>query len=107
MGQAITTQTSEYFQLEFFNIYDSGARLLAGRDAFGEIPPGRPSPHVVILGLGQLGESLVVRAERLWRARAAWNGRKLRISLLDTRASQRLEMLKMEYPFLERRPVRS
>ena len=101
MGQAITTQTSEYFQLEFFNIYDSGARLLLSRDAFGKFLPEDRPPHVVILGLGQLGESLVVRAERLWRARAARNAPKLRISLLDTQASQRLEMLKMEYPFLE------
>ncbi len=100
MGQAITTQTNECFQLEFFNIYDSGARLLLSRNTYGrETLEGR-SPHLVIIGLGPLGESLVVRSERLWRPFTAGEGKKLQFTLLDSHAAERMAMLKLEYPFL-------
>lgn len=100
MGQAITTQTNDDYQLEFFNIYDSGARLLLSQNTYGRTMPEGRSPHLVIIGLGSLGESLVVRAERLWRSTAAKEGKKLRLSLLDSQATERMAMLTMEYPYL-------
>jgi len=100
MGQAITTQTNEDFQLEFFNIYDSAARLLSSQNTYGRETSAARSPHLVVIGLGPLGESLVVRAERLWRTAAATSGKKLRLSLLDSQATHQIAKLKLEFPFL-------
>ena len=99
MGQAITTQTNEAFQLEFFNIYDSAARLLLSQNTFGMVSPRGGSPHLVIIGSGSLGESLVVRAERIWRS-STQAGKKLRLTLLGDQAAEWVRRLELEYPFL-------
>jgi voltage-gated potassium channel Kch len=99
MGQAITAQTNDAYQLEFFNIYDSAARLLLSQNAFGREAPKDGSPHLCLIGLGPLGESLVVRAERIWRS-TVQAGKKLRLTLLDAQAADQVKMLKLEYPFL-------
>jgi hypothetical protein len=100
MGQAITTQTNTAYQLEFFSIYDSGSRLLLSQSNIHHSQSPGEAPHLVIIGLGALGESLVVRAERLWRPEAAATEKKLRLSILDSQATRRLATLKLEYPFL-------
>lgn len=88
------------FRLELFNVFDRGARTL-----LREFPPfeadAAAAPHLLIVGMGGLGESLVLRAARDWRNRgAAASDGKLRITVVDREADWKVESLKVRYPGL-------
>jgi hypothetical protein len=87
-------------RLEFFNVYDLGAQAV-----LEEYPPfedGRTPPHLLLLGLGSMGRSVVVRAARLWRERRIATDARLRITVVDREADRRLALLRLRYPRLEK-----
>jgi hypothetical protein len=95
-------------RLELFNIYDRGARLLWNRFAAGYRPGTAASPpddasaaHIVVIGLGRLGENLVEQAARDWygRIRSRPAGR-LRITVIDQEAESKCQALSRRYPKL-------
>jgi hypothetical protein len=90
------------FRLSFFNIYESGARVL-----LYDYPPfkgdGQASnPHIVIVGIGRMGESLVLNAARSWRYSDNTAGGRLRITLIDKKAQSKMGLLYLRYPQLEK-----
>jgi hypothetical protein len=92
------------FRLESFNVFESGARVL-----LNEYPPfsktGKehsPGPHIVVVGVGRMGESMVVNAARNWQERGNASGERLRITLIDKEAERKKESLCFRYPQLER-----
>lgn len=97
MGEA------DAFRLEFFNIFDRGARaLLEEVPAFDGAGAARPAPpHLLVVGVGRLGRSLVVQAARRWRDLHGVTGERLRITLVDKEADHRKEALCSRYPQLE------
>ena len=92
------------FRLEFFNVFESGARVLVSEyPPFGKMGDDpRLEPHIVVVGLGYMGESVVVNAARQWRDKFATETRRLRINLVDKEAIRRTESLLYHYPELER-----
>jgi hypothetical protein len=94
---------SSGFRLELFNVFDRGARLM-----LQEIPILNPDqlgsdrpPHLLIVGLGKLGESLILYAARSWRDRPLVTGQRLRITVIDREAESKCEALEARYPKLE------
>lgn len=92
------------FRLEFFNVFESGARVL-----LDEYPPFSKTgedhsftPHMVVVGIGRMGESLVVNAAKNWRDRDNPSGERLRITLVDREAERKKDSLCLRYPQLER-----
>ncbi len=92
------------FRLELFNVFESGARIL-----LDEYPPFSKTagdyssrPHLVVVGMGHMGESLVVNAARNWWDRDRKSGERLRITLIDKEAKKEKESLCLRYPQLER-----
>ena len=91
-------------RLEFFNVFDLGARVLleehpvvsAGAGAAGRVP------HVVIVGLGRLGECVLVHAARQWQASSPPPGGRMRVSLVDRRARPIADAWAVRYPALRR-----
>jgi hypothetical protein len=88
------------FRLGFFNIFESGARVL-----LQEHPPINDASglrsHIVIVGLGRLGESIVINAARArWESHAEGSSQ-LRITMIDKQANTRKESLCLRYPKLE------
>jgi hypothetical protein len=93
-------------RLEFFNVFDLGARVLleehpvvsagAGAGAAGRVP------HVVIVGLGRLGECVLVHAARQWLASSPPAGGRMRVSLVDRRARAIADAWAVRYPALRR-----
>lgn len=90
----------ETVRLEFFNLHELAARAL-----LTEHPPftdagGGPSarevrrPHLVVLGLGQLGRSLVVAAAQQW---ADIGDGPLPMTLVDRFASGRWHALRLQH----------
>ena len=62
----ISGQRLDRFRLEFFNVFELGARsLLTQHSPFSEIGPGnQASSHVLIVGLGHLGSAVAAEAAR-------------------------------------------
>ncbi len=86
------------FRLELFNIYDSGARLLL-REVFRDIETIQ-SPHLLIIGLGDFGENLIIRAAQEWSLRYAITQQRLYISVIDPYVDQKLKSLTYRYPLV-------
>lgn len=103
------------FRLELFNVFDRAARLLwsqfgTGRPDGPVSPPaaaghgGGCSAHILVTGLGRLGESLVVHAARDWHTRLHESPRRaagrLRITVVDKEADWKCQALCLRYPRL-------
>lgn len=87
------------FRLQFFNVFDSGARAVLNQYPPFDHEPER-QPHLLVVGLGQMGESLVVHTAQRWWARYAATNRQLRLSIIDRDAEQKVESLAWRYPLL-------
>jgi voltage-gated potassium channel Kch len=92
------------FRLELFNVFESGSRLL-----LREYPPFSIAsdarglnPHILIVGVGRLGESIVVNSARTWWERHTEGAGRLRITLIDNQAEIKKELLSLRYPQLEK-----
>lgn len=103
---------SEDFRLEFFSVFDMGAKaiLLQYPPFPTQITPASPSPHILLVGLGSMGRSLVVRAARQWRdhlRQAQVKGKltpgftlPLTISVVDRHAFDKVGVLELRFPRL-------
>jgi hypothetical protein len=102
--QEFVTRKSEFFRLEFFNVFDAGARaLLREFPPFGDNSSFQFSgPQIIIAGLGRMGQSLVVHAARAWRQSFRAAGKPLRVTLIDREAEKKAQLLKLLYPQLGR-----
>lgn len=88
------------FRLEFANLAEIGARAL-----FSAYPPSVPSAdafqHLLIVGSGELCQSLVLLAIQRANSKTSVAGR-LRITLIDARASEMIELVRERWPGLDR-----
>ncbi|MGA9048056.1 MAG: NAD-binding protein [Dehalococcoidia bacterium] len=88
------------FRLGFFNVYESGARELLYEYPF-DLPGAKgETPHILVIGIGRMGESLVVNAARRWGTRSD-GAQRLRITMVDLKANSRKQSLSLRYPKLE------
>lgn len=90
------------FRLEFFNVHERGARhMLATYASFGtRLLNG--NERMLIIGLGKLGRSLLVKAARDWYMKKLPGNNRLRISVIDKNAGSKVKLLHMQYPQLEK-----
>jgi hypothetical protein len=100
----VGTETTDTFRLEFFDIFDSGARYLLKEFPPFKIPRGFDNslPHIAIIGLGQMGESLLLHILKMWKESSLAAKEKLRITLVDKVGEQRKETLDLHYPQLNK-----
>lgn len=99
-GQAVTSYTDAHFQVEFFNVFDSGARLILEEDAMKLSFKSESSPHLAVIGLNEVGQSLVLRAERA--ARAAKGKQRPRLTVIDPQAGDKLKLVECSCASLDR-----
>ncbi len=88
------------YRLDFFNIYEQGARALLSDHPV--VPATSSAPHLAVIGLNQLGQALVVEAARQWRAGRGAEPRRLRLTVLDPDVDRLVEQLEGHYPQLAR-----
>ncbi len=84
----------ETVRVEFFNMHERGARALVAEHLAFE--PGR-KPHVVVVGLGQLGRAVLLVAAQQW---AEVGDGPLTATLVDVAAPSRMQALEMQHPGL-------
>ena len=89
-------------RMEYFNVAELGTpALLADHPAFddqGATPLG--PPHIVVVGLGEMGTRLIVHAARRWRAIPGTRGKTLQVTAVDRQADARVAMLNERFPRL-------
>jgi hypothetical protein len=91
------------FRLEFFNVMERGARIM-----LKEYPPfteedrlSEKQPHIVLVGMGKIGKSLVAQATKNWWFMNVENGRRLQMTIIDSSAELKINQLCRQYPKLE------
>jgi hypothetical protein len=90
----------EHFRLELFNVFERAARrMLQEYPAWDEKQgPFTGLPHILIIGLGRMGENLALHAARDWWNYPQQKTGRLRISIIDRHAVQKIESLCIRYP---------
>ncbi len=87
-------------RFDFFNIYQRGARQwLTEAAPFAPDPLGRP-PRLVVIGLDELGRSLVVAAGQRWLDLGDSDAEALDVTLVDSDATGGAEALRLQHPAL-------
>lgn len=96
------------FQMIFFNIYDLGAQAVI--QLFPPFQSKYPTesnshPHILIVGLGSMGRSLLVRCVRRWldlnHTHDDPQFKPLHFTVVDREARHKVETLKLRYPILD------
>lgn len=91
----------DVIKIEFFNIYyNAGRELLRQHPPFPMDGPFPPDVHILVVGVGRMGESLVVNIAKEWRRKYGGSGKKATITLIDLEAKKRRESLVFRYPSL-------
>ena len=82
-------------RVDFFNLHERAARSW-----LGEHPPfgdGTRPPHLIVVGRGQLGRSIVVSAAQRWSDQ---DSGPLRVTMVDRAATGRWNSLRLQHPAL-------
>ncbi|MCX5673890.1 MAG: hypothetical protein NTX87_02680 [Planctomycetota bacterium] len=98
----ILTEVQDPFEAGVFNVYQNGARMLLAShplDRVRIIPEDPRAVHLIVVGLGQMGESVAVQAAQVGHFA---NGKKLRISVIDRRAAEKKNGFYSRYPQFDR-----
>jgi len=85
-------------RLELFNVFDRGARILIQEHPLYSRKNGG-TPHLLIVGLGHLGESLILEAARQWQRQQPADGQ-LRFTIVDQDVHARIEVFQARHPDL-------
>jgi voltage-gated potassium channel Kch len=79
--RALARKEGQRARIEFFNVFDAGARRILNE--FPMLPgPEGEAPHVAIVGRGPMAESLLVNLAARWRERFAESQERLQITLV-------------------------
>jgi hypothetical protein len=97
------TEKNDAFRLEFFNLFDQAANTMI--NAFPPFDYKKEHhtifPHLLIVGAGRMGESLVVNTATRWLNLKSKTNKKLKISIIDKAANQKKNLFYLRYPGLE------
>jgi voltage-gated potassium channel Kch len=100
-------ENGEKLQLEFFNIFSNGAKaMLDDNPGFEKKCAGdkkdNVNAHIIVIGLGDMGESLVVAAGKRWWQNHMKTGSMLDVTIIDKHARKKLDSLCLQYTSLNK-----
>jgi voltage-gated potassium channel Kch len=105
-AQELTPLTGTPLRIEFFNIHQRAALLLLrAHPPFLPRHPAPPETSLLIIGMGSMGESVMVHAAKLWKDTYGRSAKKLGITILDRDAEVLRETFLLRYPSLEHHAV--
>jgi hypothetical protein len=87
-------------RVQFFNVPERGARAM-----LDSVPPVAryegAAPHIVVVGLGKLGRSLVMLVARDWRETLDQTSPRPRVTMIDVAAEDKRELLRLRMPEID------
>jgi len=93
--ELLRTKT-DLFRLEFFNVYQLGVRaLLKGHPLQA---PDAGVAHILVVGLADAGQSLIVQAASEWHEKWGNSRGKLVVTAIDPQAGSKLRSLRHRHP---------
>ncbi len=90
-------------ELELFNIFDRGASMLVKAHspwASKQVDP-TCDKQLVLVGLGKLGQSLIIQAASQWQENRMSSDQHLKFTIIDLDAERKVQELSVMYPHLE------
>jgi hypothetical protein len=89
-------------RFDFFNIYHIGALcLIANTPVFCKSLAPTEVPHFLIIGVGRMGESLIVHMVRRWKELFYdMTGKKVQITFIDREANKKIQTITKRNPSL-------
>ena len=83
-----------------FNVYERAAfQLLDQYPAWEEAwPESGREPHILLVGLGKMGENIILHAAEKWAAHLARPSACLHFTIIDRHAPEKVESLRVRYP---------
>ncbi|NUM52303.1 MAG: NAD-binding protein [Candidatus Hydrogenedentes bacterium] len=97
----VVQDTAGTLDVALFNSYEAAARMLWRDRPLDYEPIGENDPRsvrLVVFGLGQMGESVVVQAAKVCHLA---NGKRLRVTIIDRAADARMRSLLVRYPRID------
>jgi hypothetical protein len=107
----LVLEAGKSFRLEFLNIFDRGAQLLLDEyPILATKAAEKYQPHVLVVGLGRMGESVIAHIARSWWLQGNQNGKRRRprgmvrprITVIDLEAQHKVESLCLRYSQLDK-----
>ncbi len=99
--QELRSSGEDSLRLEFFNVFESGARVLVSEHApfaTEDVASTGPPPHVLVVGCGSMGGNVVARAAREWWRAGASDDRRLSVTVVDRQARARCAAIEARWP---------
>ncbi len=101
--QELRGSVEDLMRLEFFNVFESGARVLVR-----QYPPfsiedetsAGAAPHVLVVGCGNMGSNVVARSAREWWRTGPGSERRLTVTVVDREARARCAAMQVRWPRL-------
>jgi hypothetical protein len=102
LRQVGVAQDNGSVRLEYLNAAERGApALLRDRPVFDdEGKTALGSPHMLVVGLGEMGSNLVVHAARRWRSIPPARGKRFKVTVVDRKADVYVAALEERFPRL-------
>ncbi|HNY11368.1 MAG TPA: NAD-binding protein, partial [Candidatus Wallbacteria bacterium] len=89
--------------IEFFNFFHIGAKLLLNKYPLKEADnAGGRHDRVLMIGLGRIGENLIVDMARSWQKTFRETNTRLKITVVDVDARNKIDVIAVRYPGLEK-----
>jgi hypothetical protein len=98
--QAELGATPAGVNLHFFNVPESGAQAMLDAVPPVAIRKDR-TPHIVVVGVGKLGRSLIVKAAQGWLREPGPGSSRPRVTLIDQSAAAKAELLRVRLPAID------
>ena len=97
------TEKKDDFRLEFFNLFDQAVKSMTSTfPPFDYKKESHSSvPHLLIVGAGKMGESLLVHTAKKWMDLPGRNNEKIKISIIDKEAEKKQKLFYLRYPRLK------
>ncbi|HEX2104458.1 MAG TPA: NAD(P)-binding protein, partial [Solirubrobacteraceae bacterium] len=97
----VAARTTDTYDMSLINLFESGAKAMLEADPpFDAIDgDGSGAPHILVIGLGELGDTVAVRAARRWQALRG-DRPPLRITFVDGEAHEKRRALTIRHPQL-------
>jgi hypothetical protein len=100
--QEFTAKQSDEFRLDFFNIFDQGAKQLLQEFPLDSESHLNSTPHLLFIGYNAFSEQLILNSAREWTDRFSDTGEKIEISVVDSDAEDHIGRITKEYSLVDR-----